>query len=82
MKESNDIPCPPNKVKVFEIRDREVVIIYQGREEILSMDQQTKAVQAAVAASPKPKISPPNPQPKQRVQSVQKQQKAVPDNLV
>ena len=77
VKESNDIPCPPNKVKVFEIRDREVVIIYQGREEILSMDQQTKAVQAAVAAAPKPKISTPNPQPKQRVQSVQKQQKAV-----
>ena len=54
VKESKDIPCPPNKVKVFEIRDREIVIIYQGREEILSMDQQTEAVQAAVAAAPKP----------------------------
>ena len=31
---NQDIPCPPNKVKVFEIRDREIVIIYQGREEI------------------------------------------------
>ncbi len=77
VKESNDIPCPPNKVKVFEIRDREIVIIYQGREEILSMDQQTEAVQAAVAAAPKPKPSPPKPQPKQRVKPVQNQQKAV-----
>ena len=77
VKESNDIPCPPNKVKVFEIRDREIIIIYQGREEILSMDQQTEAVQAAVAAAPKPKLSPPKPQPKQRVKPSQNQQKAV-----
>ena len=77
VKESKDIPCPPNKVKVFEIRDREIVIIYQGREEILSMDQQTEAVQAAVAAAPKPKPPPPKPQPKQKPRPVQKQQKAV-----
>ncbi len=75
VKESKNIPCPPNKVKVFEIRDREIVIIYQGREEILSMDQQTEAVQAAVAAAPKP--PPPKPQPKQKPRPVQKQQKAV-----
>ena len=77
VKESKDIPCPPNKVKVFEIRDREIVIIYQGREEILSMDQQTEAVQAAVAAAPKPKPPPPKLQPKQKNRPVQKQQKAV-----
>ena len=77
VQESKDIPCPPNKVKVFEIRDREIVIIYQGREEILSMDQQTEAVQVAVAAAPKSKPPPPKPQPKQKTRPVQKQQKAV-----
>ena len=77
VKESKDIPCPPNKVKVFEIRDREIVIIYQGREEILSMDQQTEAVQAAIAVAPKPKPPTPKPQSKQKPRPVQKQQKAV-----
>ena len=77
VKESKDIPCPPDKAKVFEIRDREIVIIYQGREEILSMDQQTEAVQAAVAGAPKSKPPPPKPQPKQKTRPVQKQQKAV-----
>jgi hypothetical protein len=73
--ESKDIPCPPKKVKVFEIRDREIAIIYQGREEILSMDKQTEAVQAAVASAPKPEPS--RPKPKQRAKPVQNQQKVV-----
>ena len=41
------------------------------------MDQQTEAVQAAVAAAPKSKPPPPKPQPKQKNRPVQKQQKAV-----
>lgn len=59
-----DNPCPPDRVKVFEIHDREIIILYQGREEILSMDRQPEEIQAVVAAAPKAAPPPPKPSPK------------------
>ena len=53
--------CPEDKVKLFEIEDRQVLIFYQGQEEILSMDQNEleKARDKVLATLPVKRTPPP-----------------------